>query len=55
MALTDSEIRGLKPEEKSFRRSDTKGLYIEVFPTGSKLWRLKYRMAGKEKRLALGA
>lgn len=55
MALRDASIRALKPQAKSYRQADGKGLYIEVFPNGSKLWRLKYRIAGKEKRLALGA
>ncbi|MDF1835355.1 MAG: Arm DNA-binding domain-containing protein [Alteraurantiacibacter sp. bin_em_oilr2.035] len=55
MPLTDVEIRSLKPKAKSYKRADAKGLYVEVFPNGSKLWRFKYRMAGKEKRLALGA
>jgi hypothetical protein len=40
---------------KPFRVFDGAGLYLEVQPSGSKLWRLKYRFAGKEKRLALGA
>ena len=55
MALTDSEVRAAKPGTKPYRRADGKGLYVEIFPNGSKLWRLKYRIAGKEKRLALGA
>jgi integrase len=55
MALTDKQIRAFKPDTKSYKRSDSKGLYVEVMPTGSKLWRLKFRVAGKEKRLALGA
>ncbi|MEO1488008.1 MAG: integrase arm-type DNA-binding domain-containing protein [Pseudomonadota bacterium] len=55
MALTDKQIRALKPSERPFKRADAKGLYIEVMPTGSKLWRFKFRIAGKEKRLALGA
>lgn len=31
------------------------GLYLEVMPSGSKLWRLKYRIGGKENRYAVGA
>lgn len=54
MPLKDTEVRALKALDKSYRRADGHGLYIEVFPNGSKLWRLKYRFAGKEKRLALG-
>lgn len=55
MPLTDIKIRTLKPTAKSYKASDDQGLYLEVFPNGSKLWRWKYRFQGKEKRLALGA
>ena len=55
MSLTALKIKGLKPAGKPFKVSDSKGLYVEVFPNGSKLWRWKYRKAGKEKRLAFGA
>jgi integrase len=33
---------------------DGGGLYLEVSPAGGKWWRLKYRFAGKEKRLSFG-
>ncbi|GAB5486832.1 MAG: integrase arm-type DNA-binding domain-containing protein [Parasphingorhabdus sp.] len=49
------QLKAFKAREKPYKRADGKGLYIEVFPNGSKLWRLKYRIAGKEKRLALGS
>lgn len=52
--LTDKQIINAKPKEKSYRLSDGGGLYLEVMPTGSKYWRMKYRHAGKEKRLAIG-
>ena len=55
MSLTDLAIRNLKPADKPVRRFAGGGLYLEVAPTGGKLWRLKYRFAGKEKRLALGS
>lgn len=55
MALKDVEIRALRAGDKPFRKADEKGLYLEIFPNGSKLWRWKFRYAGKEKRLALGA
>lgn len=54
MALTDSAIRTAKPTDKPYRLFDGGGLYLEVSPAGGKLWRLKYRYAGKEKLLALG-
>lgn len=62
MALSDTKIRslkaGIKPDgtvtSKSYKVTDEKGLYIEVKPTGSKLWRFKYRFGGKEKLLSVG-
>lgn len=55
MPLTDARVRNLTSGERPYRRSDDRGLYVEVSPTGSKLWRYKYRYNGKEKRLALGS
>jgi integrase len=54
MALTDTQLKNAQPKEKVYRLSDAKGLYAEIHPNGSKYWRLKYRFAGKEKRLAIG-
>jgi integrase len=55
MPLTDTAVRNAKSREKPYKLSDEKGLYVQVNPNGSKLWHLKYRFAGKEKRLAFGA
>ena len=52
MALRDAEIRAIRAGDASVKKADGKGLYVEAFPNGSKLWRLKYRIAGKEKQLA---
>lgn len=54
MALSDAAIRKAKPAGKATRLFDGGGLYVEISPTGGKLWRWKYRFEGKEKRLALG-
>lgn len=56
MPLTDTACRNARcPEGKPrFRLSDAQGLYLEVTPAGARYWRLKYRFAGKEKRLSLG-
>jgi integrase len=54
MALTDVAAKGAKPQEKAYKLSDEKGMFLLVTPTGSKWWRLKYRFAGKEKLLSLG-
>lgn len=52
--MTDAALRRLRPADKPYKRADAQGLYIEVSPTGAKCWRLKYRFAGREKRLAFG-
>lgn len=52
--LTERAIRNFKPQSKTKRLFDSGGLYLEVSAAGNKWWRLKYRYAGKEKRLALG-
>ncbi|WP_337230435.1 Arm DNA-binding domain-containing protein, partial [Proteus terrae] len=31
-----------------------RGLYLLVKPNGSRYWRMKYRFAGKEKKLSIG-
>lgn len=54
MALNDTQIKALKAKERSYKVSDEKGLYLQVTPAGGKLWRLKYRIDGKEKKLAIG-
>lgn len=54
MALTDTQIRQVKPQDKDFWLSDEKGLRLLVKQNGSKYWRLKYRFHSKQKTLALG-
>jgi hypothetical protein len=54
MALSDIAIRNAKPKDKPYKMGDTGGLFLLVQPSGGKLWRLKYRIDGKEKKLALG-
>ncbi|EDT6764406.1 DUF4102 domain-containing protein [Salmonella enterica subsp. enterica] len=54
MALTDTAIRKIKPTEKPFKMADSSGLYLLIKPNGSKLWYMKYRIDGKEKKLSFG-
>ncbi len=54
MPLSDVAIRAAKPGAKPIKLSDERGLFLLVQPSGGKLWRLKYRIAGKEKKLSLG-
>ncbi|PHM61829.1 tyrosine-type recombinase/integrase [Xenorhabdus ishibashii] len=54
MKLTARQVDTAKPKEKPYKLADGGGLYLLVNPNGSRYWRLKYRIAGKEKLLALG-
>lgn len=54
MPLTDFAIQHTKPSAKAKRLWDGFGLYLEITPAGGRYWRIKYRFAGKEKRLSLG-
>ncbi len=50
--LTDILVKNAKPKEKSYKLADGGGLYLEVMPVGSKLWRMKFKQtSGKESRL----
>ncbi len=54
MKLTVKQIDSSKPKEKDYKLSDGGGLYLLVKTNGEKYWRLKYRIDGKEKLLAIG-
>ena len=56
MPLNDRQIRNAKPTEagKKAKLFDGGGLYLEVTPAGGKIFRLKYRIGGKEKTLTIG-
>jgi hypothetical protein len=52
--LTDTGIKSAKPKSKPYGLPDSRGLRLEITPSGSKLWRWKYRFEDKEKLMALG-
>jgi len=54
MPLTDTAIHKTLPADKPFKRSNEKGPFLPINPNGSRYWKLKYRFAGKERKLALG-
>lgn len=54
MKLNARQVDTAKPKDKPYKLSDGGGLYLLVNPTGARYWRLKYRVAGKEKLLAVG-
>lgn len=53
--VSDAALRAAKAAEKPYKIAVGGGLYLEVMATGSKLWRWKYRLGGKENRFAIGA
>ncbi|WP_260581343.1 tyrosine-type recombinase/integrase [Sphingopyxis sp. PET50] len=55
MALTDIAIRNAKRGAKPTKLADGGGMFLLVTPAGGKLWRLKYRIDGREKTLAIGS
>ena len=52
--LTEIKIKALKPRDKSYKAYDAGGLFLQVMPSGSKLWRFRYQFAGRAKLLSLG-
>jgi integrase len=55
MKLTDTRIKSAKPSTKAVKLSDGRGLYLLINTSGTKLWRLKYRVDGREKLMSFGA
>lgn len=52
--MSDISIRAAKHGDKPIKLSDERGLFLLLQPSGGKLWRLKYRFEGSEKKLSLG-
>ncbi len=55
MPLTETRLRALKTKDKPYKVADQRGLYVEVTPAGSKLWRFRYRIGKIEKKLSIGS
>lgn len=54
MALTARQVETARPREKEYKLADERGLFLLVKPNGGRYWRMKYRVAGKEKKLSIG-
>ena len=54
MALNNTRIRNTKKGARPYRLTDGKGLYVEIRPSGAKLWRYRYRINGRENVYAIG-
>ena len=55
MRLKDLSIRCAKPKERPYKLTDGRGLYLQIMPSGGRLWRWDYRFEGKRKTMALGS
>lgn len=54
MPIKEIQARNASPSDKAYKLADGGGLFLLVQPSGSKLWRMKYRFGGKEKLLSFG-
>ena len=53
--LSEIAVRQARARDKDYKLSDSEGLYLYVSKSGHRSWRLKYRFAGKERRLIFGS
>jgi hypothetical protein len=54
MPLSNLQVKNAKPKEKPYKLADERGLYLLINPNDSKLWKMKYRYEGREKKLSFG-
>ncbi len=52
--LTELQVHNAKPRDRAYKLFDERGLFLLVTPSGSRLWRLKYRIGDREKLISLG-
>ena len=52
--LTELSIKQAKPKEKQYKLTDGEGMYLRIYPNGSKYWQLQYWFEGKQKVFSLG-
>lgn len=54
LPLTEAKIKALKPKSKGYKKADFEGLYVYITPSGSRIWRMKFRHNKKEGSLTIG-
>lgn len=52
--LTNATIKAARPNARPYKMTDGQGLFLHVAPTGTKSFRLKFRIGGKEQLLTFG-
>jgi len=54
MALTDTEIKKLKPIGKDYQKADSRGIVLVISEAGGKFWRYEFRLEGKKFKYGFG-
>ena len=54
MALTDAQIKTLKPKASRYLVSDGRGLSLDVLPSGKLSWLYRYRLNASYEKVTLG-
>ena len=52
--LTELSIKQAKSKKKQYKLTDGEGMYLRVYPNGSKYWQLQFWFEGKQKILSFG-
>lgn len=52
--LKPALINAAKPADKAYTLTDGGGLYVEVLPGGSKVWRYTYRLGARRPKVTIG-
>ena len=53
--LTELQVKGAKPKDKTYMVRDDRGLYLRVDTAGRKYWILRYWEQKKEHQISLGS
>lgn len=54
VALTDVKLRNAKGRERPYKLSDRGGMFAEVLPSGTVVFRYQYRLNGKREKVTIG-
>jgi integrase len=54
VSLTDAQIKAFKPKAARYLKTDGRGLSLDVLPSGVRSWIFRYRLNGKQEKVALG-
>ena len=52
--LTNAAVKAARPSTRAYKRFDERGLFLYVAPTGTRSFRMRFRLGGKEQLLTIG-